>query len=112
MNMTGFRKALKKYEKTTRTHCMDMWTEQYLGKQAFSNGERVESLIKEMEDMYTKHFGMFIPLQLINADLTEHGDSKKARDKLRRQDRNNTVRLMFRTMLTYSTTPQSSDQGS
>ena len=94
MNMTGFRKALKKYEKTTRTHCMDMWTEQYLGKQAFSNGERVESLIKEMEDMYTKHFGMFIPLQLINADLTEHGDSKKARDKLRRQDRNNTVSVI------------------
>jgi hypothetical protein len=41
---------------------MDMWTDQYLGKQAFSNGERVESLIKEMEDMYTKHFGMSTPL--------------------------------------------------
>ena len=94
MNMTGFRKALKKYEKTTRTHCMDMWTEQYLGKQAFSNGERVESLIKEMEDMYTKHFGVLTPRQLINADVTEHGDSKKARDKLRRQDRNNTVSIL------------------
>jgi len=36
---------------------MDMWTEQYLGKQAFSNGETVESLIKQMEDLYTSHFG-------------------------------------------------------
>jgi hypothetical protein len=73
---------------------MDMWTDQYLGKQAFSNGERVESLIKEMEDMYTTHFGKSKPLHLVIADLSEHGDSKKARDKLRRQDRNNTVSIL------------------
>jgi hypothetical protein len=39
---------------------MDLWTEQYLGKQAFSNGEMVESLIKQMEDLYTTHFGTVI----------------------------------------------------
>lgn len=60
MNMTGFRKALKKYEKLTRTSCMDLWTEQHLGKQAFSNGEMVESLIKQMEDLYTTHFGTYL----------------------------------------------------
>jgi len=38
---------------------MDLWTEQYLGRQAFSNGEMVESLIKQMEDLYTTHFGAY-----------------------------------------------------
>jgi hypothetical protein len=93
--MTGFRKALKKFEKTTKVLCMDMWTEEHMGRQAFSSGEMVEHLIKQMEELYTTHFGKLARVILSNSgrSLTgaEHGDSKKARDKLRRQDRNNTV---------------------
>lgn len=65
MNMTGFRKALKKFEKTTKVLCMDMWTEEFLGRQAFSNGEMVDHLIKQMEDLYTTHFGASASLQSI-----------------------------------------------
>jgi hypothetical protein len=58
MNMTGFRKALKKFEKTTKVLCMDMWTEEHLGRRQFSNGDMIEHLLKQMEDLYTSHFGM------------------------------------------------------
>lgn len=73
---------------------MDLWTDEHLSKQAFSSGEMVDDLLKQMEELYTTHFGESHPyLGAINSetDCPEHGDSKKARDKLRRQDRDNTV---------------------
>lgn len=37
---------------------MDMWTDEHLGRQAFSSGEMVDDLLKQTEDLYTLHFGM------------------------------------------------------
>ncbi|WWD19646.1 hypothetical protein CI109_104108 [Kwoniella shandongensis] len=71
MNLTGFRKALKKFEKTTKIHCMELYTDERISKCTFSRSESIDGLIKQVEELYTLHF--------------EHGDSKKARDKLRRQ---------------------------
>ncbi|WWC91724.1 uncharacterized protein L201_006671 [Kwoniella dendrophila CBS 6074] len=71
MNLTGFRKALKKFEKTTKIVCLEMYTDERISKATFSQSEAIDGLIKQIEDLYTLHF--------------EHGDSKKARDKLRRQ---------------------------
>ncbi|WWD03630.1 hypothetical protein V865_001685 [Kwoniella europaea PYCC6329] len=71
MNLTGFRKALKKFEKTTKITCLEMYTDERISKATFSQSEAIDGLIKQIEDLYTIHF--------------EHGDSKRARDKLRRQ---------------------------
>ncbi|EIW72108.1 hypothetical protein TREMEDRAFT_70627 [Tremella mesenterica DSM 1558] len=71
MNLTGFRKALKKFEKTTRIHCLEMYTDERVLKESFTNGDTVDALIQKVEEMFSEHF--------------ERGDSKKARDKLRRQ---------------------------
>ncbi|CAD6576022.1 MAG: hypothetical protein TREMPRED_001560 [Tremellales sp. Tagirdzhanova-0007] len=76
LNFTGFRKALKKFEKTTRIHCLEMYTDERISKEHFSSGRVVDDLIKQTEEMYTEHF--------------EHGDSKKARDKLRKQFKDKT----------------------
>ncbi|WVF72993.1 hypothetical protein IAT40_007811 [Kwoniella sp. CBS 6097] len=71
MNLTGFRKALKKFEKTTKIVCLEMYTDERISKATFSKSEVIDGLIKQIEDLYTAHF--------------EHGDSKKARERLRKQ---------------------------
>ncbi|WVQ84502.1 hypothetical protein IAT38_006654 [Cryptococcus sp. DSM 104549] len=71
LNLTGFRKALKKFEKTTKIHCMELYTDERISKCTFSKSDSIDELIKQVEDLYTLHF--------------EHGDSKRARDKLRKQ---------------------------
>lgn len=77
--MTGFRKALKKFEKVTKVHCLETFTEECISAEAFAKGETVEGMLKDTENMFTEHF--------------EHGNSKKARDRLRKQDYVNTVSL-------------------
>ncbi|KAK4685855.1 hypothetical protein P7C73_g4278, partial [Tremellales sp. Uapishka_1] len=76
MNFTGFRKALKKFEKTTKIHCMELYTDEKIMKESFSKGDKIDGLIKQVEEMFTEHF--------------EHGDSKRARDKLRKQNQHTT----------------------
>ncbi|OCF44626.1 hypothetical protein I317_01513 [Kwoniella heveanensis CBS 569] len=71
MNLTGFRKALKKFEKTTKIVCLEMYTDERISKATFSKSGVIDGLIKQIEDLYTAHF--------------EHGDSKKARERLRKQ---------------------------
>ncbi|KIR53486.1 hypothetical protein I315_04079 [Cryptococcus gattii Ru294] len=71
MNLTGFRKALKKFEKVTKIPCLEMYTDERISKCTFSKSEAIDDLIKQCEELYTIHF--------------EHGDSKKARERLRRQ---------------------------
>ena len=36
---------------------MDLWTDEHLSKQAFSSGEMIDDLLKQMEELYTTHFG-------------------------------------------------------
>ena len=57
LNLTGFRKALKKFEKTTRIHCMDMYTDERISKQSFAKGEAIERLIDQVEKLFSEHFG-------------------------------------------------------
>lgn len=79
MNVTGFRKALKKFEKASRIHCLELYTDDRISSEAFAKGETIEGLLKTAEDMFSTHF--------------EHGDLKKARDRLRHQDSGHTVSL-------------------
>jgi hypothetical protein len=72
LNLTGFRKALKKFEKATHIQCLELYTEDRIATCSFSRGETIDSLIKQSEDLFTEHF--------------EHGDGKRARNKLRQQD--------------------------
>lgn len=85
MNVTGFRKALKKFEKATRVHCLEMYTDERISSEAFAKGETIEAWLKAAEDMFSTHF--------------EHGDIKKARDRLRKQDSGHTVSLSAQVIL-------------
>lgn len=38
---------------------MDLWTDEHLSKHSFSKGEMVDDLLKQMEELYTDHFGMW-----------------------------------------------------
>ncbi|GMK56353.1 hypothetical protein CspeluHIS016_0301930 [Cutaneotrichosporon spelunceum] len=72
LNLTGFRKALKKFEKATKIQCLELYTEDRIGPCSFARGETIDTLIRETEELFTKHF--------------EHGDAKRARLKLREGD--------------------------
>ncbi|KAL7418429.1 Xenotropic and polytropic retrovirus receptor 1 [Cryptotrichosporon argae] len=75
LNLTGFRKALKKFEKATRIICLDLYTDDRIAPESFAHEDTINGLLKQMEDLFGEHF--------------EHGDLKKARDKLRGQVRRN-----------------------
>jgi hypothetical protein len=36
---------------------MEMYTDERISKEHFSNGKLIEDLIKQTEDLYTEHFG-------------------------------------------------------
>lgn len=76
LNLTGFRKALKKFEKVTGIHCLDLYTDERIAPCSFSRGEPIDQLLKQTEELFSEHF--------------EHGDFKKARQKLRGQDAHST----------------------
>lgn len=69
LNVTGFKKALKKFEKTAKIQCLDLYMTQKVAKASFHDGQVLEELLKEMEDEYTVRF--------------EKGDHKKAVNRLR-----------------------------
>jgi hypothetical protein len=72
LNLTGFRKALKKFEKATRIQCLELYTEDRIGPCLFARGETIDALIRSTEELFSEHF--------------EHGDAKRARLKLREGD--------------------------
>lgn len=49
-----------------------MFTEERISAEAFAKGEVIDEMLKNVEMLFTEHF--------------EHGDTKKARDRLRKQD--------------------------
>ena len=61
LNLTGFRKALKKFEKATKIHCMDLYTDEKISKESFAKGEVIEKLLDQMEDLFSEHFGESVP---------------------------------------------------
>ncbi|THH12162.1 hypothetical protein EW145_g196 [Phellinidium pouzarii] len=69
LNMTGFRKALKKFEKTAKVSIQQAYMQEKVEISAFASGDSIEKLVKEMEDLYAARF--------------QRGDIKRARERLR-----------------------------
>ncbi|KAI5475192.1 SPX and EXS domain containing protein [Pseudohyphozyma bogoriensis] len=69
LNTTGFAKALKKYEKSTRIPCSKVYKSTKLATANFEKSDKLDELIRETEDAFTSVF--------------EHGDRKKALERLR-----------------------------
>ncbi|KAJ9120852.1 hypothetical protein QFC22_002786 [Naganishia vaughanmartiniae] len=69
LNLTGFKKALKKFEKTAKIRCIDLYMDEKVAKRSFADHRVVDALLKEVEDEYTQRF--------------EQGDHKKALGRLR-----------------------------
>jgi hypothetical protein len=38
-------------------HCMELYTNEKVMKQSFSNEKTIDNLLREMEDLYTLRFG-------------------------------------------------------
>ncbi|KAG8214697.1 EXS family-domain-containing protein [Butyriboletus roseoflavus] len=69
VNLTGFRKALTKYEKITKISVMDAYVKEKVEPSAFGSGTMVSVMLKEVETLFARQF--------------EHGDTKKAMNRLR-----------------------------
>ncbi|OCH89345.1 SPX-domain-containing protein [Obba rivulosa] len=69
LNLIGFRKALKKYEKVTRVPAQEAYTREKIEPSAFASGATVESMLREMELLFAARF--------------TRGDKKKALTRLR-----------------------------
>ncbi|KAI0631231.1 SPX domain-containing protein [Trametes polyzona] len=69
LNLIGFRKALKKFEKVTNIPAQQAYTKEKIEPSAFSSGATVDSLIRDMEALFAARFA--------------RGDKKKALARLR-----------------------------
>ncbi|KAF8558287.1 hypothetical protein OG21DRAFT_1227633 [Imleria badia] len=69
LNLTGFRKALRKYGKITKTSVVDAYMKDKVEPSAFASGAIVSIMLKEMVHLFAMRF--------------EHGNRKKAKDHLR-----------------------------
>lgn len=56
LNLVGFRKALKKFEKVTKLPALTIYMSEKVEPSAFSSGARVGNMIREMEDIYAARF--------------------------------------------------------
>lgn len=71
LNKDGFGKILKKFDKTLETHTSYQYFQAKVQESALVKSQRVEALLRSTEDAFTGFF--------------EHGDRKKALDRLRMQ---------------------------
>jgi hypothetical protein len=69
LNITGFRKALKKYEKVTKVSAQQVYMTEKVEASPFSSGSSVDIMIKETEELFAARF--------------ERGDKKRAVTRLR-----------------------------
>ncbi|KAB5594687.1 Xenotropic and polytropic retrovirus receptor 1 [Ceratobasidium theobromae] len=76
LNMTGFRKALKKFDKTTKMAIQDMYMRERVENCSFASAETCDALLKDIERIYAIRF--------------EGGDEKRARARLRAAPRQTT----------------------
>lgn len=56
LNLVGFRKALKKFEKVTKLPALNIYMSEKVEPSAFSCGARVGTMIREMEEIYAARF--------------------------------------------------------
>ncbi|KAH9039192.1 SPX domain-containing protein [Lactarius hengduanensis] len=57
LNLTGFRKALKKFEKVTGVPLQDVYMKEKVDLCSFASDQTVQALLKEAEDQFTTRFG-------------------------------------------------------
>ncbi|KAG8819078.1 hypothetical protein FRC19_010139 [Serendipita sp. 401] len=69
LNLTGFRKALKKFEKVTSIRISQLYFAEKIDPSVLSNATPVENMLDEIEKLFAARF--------------EGGDRKKARNRLR-----------------------------
>ncbi|KAF8830706.1 hypothetical protein HHX47_DHR2001164 [Lentinula edodes] len=69
LNITGFRKALKKFEKVTRIPVQHAYMAERVETSAFASDKTLRAMMDEMEALYASHFA--------------HGDQKRAKTRLR-----------------------------
>ncbi|THU92838.1 EXS-domain-containing protein [Dendrothele bispora CBS 962.96] len=69
LNITGFRKALKKFEKVTKIPALDAYMTEKVETSAFASDKNVQMMMSEMIALY--------------ADRFVNGDEKRARKRLR-----------------------------
>jgi hypothetical protein len=69
LNITGFRKALKKFEKVTKISVQEQYMSEKVEKCAFASDKPVRQMMTQMEDMYAAAFA--------------RGDKKQANKRLR-----------------------------
>ncbi|RDB30619.1 SPX and EXS domain-containing protein 3 [Hypsizygus marmoreus] len=69
LNLTGFRKALKKFEKTTKIPAQQQYMTERIEKSAFASDKTVRNMMAEMETLYATRFA--------------RGDKKRAQARLR-----------------------------
>ncbi|KAF3920090.1 hypothetical protein AA313_de0201071 [Arthrobotrys entomopaga] len=72
LNREGFRKILKKFDKTAHTHIAGKYLEEKVHSTTFASSEEVEKLIARTEDIYATHY--------------EKGRRKHAVERLRTHD--------------------------
>ncbi|KAI9507586.1 SPX domain-containing protein [Russula earlei] len=84
LNITGFRKAVKKFEKIL---VQDSFMKEKVDMCAFASDETVQRLLKEMEDQFTARFGgNFVMTYFVNVPhklCIAKGDRKRALVRLR-----------------------------
>ncbi|KAF5390741.1 hypothetical protein D9757_004545 [Collybiopsis confluens] len=69
LNITGFRKALKKFEKLTRVPLQYAYMTERVEPSSFASDKTLRGILDEMEGLYTDHFA--------------HGDKKRAKTRLK-----------------------------
>ncbi|KAF5381280.1 hypothetical protein D9615_008351 [Tricholomella constricta] len=69
LNLTGFRKALKKFEKTTKIQAQRQYMTEKVNRSAFSSDKHVQGMMRDMENLYATRFA--------------RGDKKRAMTRLR-----------------------------
>lgn len=84
LNITGFKKALKKFEKTARIKCIDLYFDNKIAKTPLADGTTIDKILKDMEDEFTVRF--------------EKGNHKKAIGRLRGQFVTKTVGHLILTL--------------
>ncbi|KAG5646759.1 hypothetical protein DXG03_002445 [Asterophora parasitica] len=69
LNLTGFRKALKKFEKCTKIPAQRSYMTEKVNRSAFASDKQVQEMMRDMENLYATRFA--------------RGDKKRAMTRLR-----------------------------
>ncbi|KAG2059532.1 SPX-domain-containing protein, partial [Suillus hirtellus] len=72
LNLTGFRKAVKKYEKITQVPAQAAYMKERVEPSAFASGAMVSSMLKEMEELFAARFGTSLKASTFSLSTCYH----------------------------------------